>query len=87
MNLLLTFSFFTGADSHIFVIPDIQEQKHKHAFGILSMTVFVKIYLFMIYEHFKRYSQLPHQVANNGMNCYDTMLSKYPKKLFGTQLC
>ena len=31
----------------------------------------------MIYERFRRYSHLPHQVANNGINYYDTKLSKY----------
>ena len=31
----------------------------------------------MIYERFRRYSHLPHQVANNGINCHDTKLSKY----------
>ena len=41
---------------------------------------FKKIYLFMIYKIFHRYSHLPHQVANNRINCYDTNLSKYPKK-------
>ena len=35
----------------------------------------------MIYEGFWRYSHLPHQVANNGINCYDTKLSKY--QIFG----
>ena len=35
----------------------------------------------MIYERFRRYSHLPHQVANNGINCYDTKISKYKKKL------
>ena len=31
----------------------------------------------MIYERFRRHSHLPHQVANNGINCHDTKLSKY----------
>ena len=31
----------------------------------------------MIYERFRAYSHLPHRVANNGINCYDTKLSKY----------
>ena len=31
----------------------------------------------MIYKRFQRYSHLPHQAANNGINCYDTKLSKY----------
>ena len=31
----------------------------------------------MIYERFRRYSHLPHQVANNGISCYNTKLSKY----------
>ena len=31
----------------------------------------------MIYERFRRYLHLLHQVANNGINCYDTKLSKY----------
>ena len=42
-----------------------------------TQTRFKKTYLFMIYERFRRYSHLPHQVANNGINCYDTKLSKY----------
>ena len=54
--------------SFILIIPDIRAQRHKHA---------LKTYLFMIYERFLRYSHLPHQVANNGINCYDTKLSKY----------
>ena len=49
-----------------FVIPDIRTQ-----------TRFKKTYLFMIYERFRRYSHLPHQVANNGINCYDAKVSKY----------
>ena len=40
----------------------------------------------MIFELFRRYSHLPHQVANNGINCCDTKLSKYPKKIV-TQVC
>ena len=52
----------------VLVIPDIRAQKHKHAF---------KKHLFMIYERFRRYSHLPHQVANNGINWYDTKLFKY----------
>ena len=31
----------------------------------------------MIYERFRRYSYLSHQVVSNGINCYDTRLSKY----------
>ena len=31
----------------------------------------------MIYERFSRYSHLPHPAANNGINFYDTKLSKY----------
>ena len=31
----------------------------------------------MIYERFQRYSHLPHQVANDDINCYDAKLSKY----------
>ena len=46
-----------------------------------TKTRFQKSYLFMIYERLRRYSHLPHQVANNGINCYDTKLSKYKKKL------
>ena len=42
-----------------------------------TQTRFKKTYLFMIYERFRIYSHLPHQVANNGINCYDTKLSKY----------
>ena len=42
-----------------------------------TQTRFKKTYLCMIYERFRRYSHLPHQVANNGINCYDTKLSKY----------
>ena len=42
-----------------------------------TQTRFKKTYLFMIYERFRRYSHLPHLVANNGINCYDTKLSKY----------
>ena len=53
-----------------YVIPDVQAQ-----------TRFYKTYLFMIYGRFRRYSHLPHQVANNGINCYDTKLSK--KQNFG----
>ena len=51
------------------IIPDIRAQKHKHALK--------KTNLFIIYERFRRNSHLPHQVANNGINCYDTKLSKY----------
>ena len=43
-------------------------RRHKHAF---------KKHLFMIDERFRRYSHLPHQVANDGINCYCTKLSKY----------
>ena len=46
-----------------------------------TQTRLKKTYLFMIYERFRRYSHLPHQVANNSINCYDTKLSKYQKKL------
>ena len=49
----------------------MRAQKHKHAF---------KTYFFMIYERFQRYSHLPHQVSDNGINCYDTKLSKYKLK-------
>ena len=41
-----------------------------------TQTRFQKKYLFMIYERFRGYSHLPYQVANNGINCYDTKLSK-----------
>ena len=58
------------------IIPDIRAQKHA----------LKKTYLFMIYVRFRKYSHLPHQVANNGINCYDIRLSKYKKK-FGTQVC
>ena len=50
-------------------MPDIRAQKYKHALK--------KTYLFMIYERFLRYSHLSHQIANNGINCYDTNISKY----------
>ena len=42
-----------------------------------TQTRFKKTYLFMIYERFRRYSHLPHQVANSGINYYYTKLSKY----------
>ena len=59
----------------MFIIPEIRAQKRLK-----------KTYLLMIYERFRRYSHLPHQVANNNINRYYTKLSKYPKK-FGTQAC
>ena len=59
------------------MIPDIRTQKHKHA---------LNKYLFMIYDRFRRYSHLPYHVANNGINCYDTKLSKYPKKFGNTRM-
>ena len=31
----------------------------------------------MVDERLRRNSHLPHQIANNGINCYDTKLSKY----------
>ena len=46
-----------------------------------TQTRFKKTYLFMIYERFRRYSHLSHQVANNGKNCYNTKLSKYQNML------
>ena len=36
-------------------------------------------YLFMIYERFRRYSHLPNEVVNKGINYYDTKLSIYLK--------
>ena len=42
-----------------------------------TQTLFKKTYLFMISERSRRYSHLPHQVANNGINCYDAKLSKH----------
>ena len=36
----------------------------------------MKTYLVMIYERFRWYSHLPHQVANNGIIYCDTKLSK-----------
>ena len=42
-------------------MPDIRAQK--------TQTRFKKTYLFIIYERFRKYSRLPHQVANNGINC------------------
>ena len=50
---------------------------HKHANK--------KTFFFMNYERFRRYSHLPHQVANNNINCYYTKLSKYQN--LGTQVC
>ena len=41
----------------------------------------------MIYERFRRYSHLPHQVANNSINCHDTKLSKYQNILVFRKLC
>ena len=35
----------------------------------------------MIYERFRRYSHLPHQVVNNDINCYDTKKSKTKRHL------
>ena len=46
-----------------------------------TQTRFKKKNLFMIYERFRRYSHLPHQVANNGIDCYDTKLSKYTNNI------
>ena len=61
-------SYLLFGKSFAFIISDIGAQEHKHA---------LITYLFMIYERFRRYSHFPHQVANNGINCYDTKLSKY----------
>ena len=47
-----------------------------------TQTRFKKTYLFMINDRFQRYSHLPHQVANIGINCYDTRLSKCKKKIY-----
>ena len=56
--------------SCLFIIPDIRAQKRKHA---------LKRHLFMIYERFRGYSHLPHQVANDGINCYDENFGKIPR--------
>ena len=57
---------------YIFVIPDIRAQEQ---------TRFKKTYLVMIYERLRSYPHLPYQLANNGINCYDTKLSKYQQIL------
>ena len=52
------------------MMPDIRAKKIKHA---------LRKHLFIIDERFQRYLHLPHQVANNGINCYDTKLSTLKK--------
>ena len=67
---------------NIYIYIYIYKHTYIHIYiSTKTQTCFKIAYLFMIYERFQSYSHLPHQVANNGINCYDTKLSKCPKIL------
>ena len=51
----------------------------------MKTNTLLETYLFMIDKRLKKYSHLPHQVANNDNNCKDRKLLN--TKFYGTQVC